>query len=544
MATFEQQVIGEIPLHEAASFFVGMKSFPTQGQTKTAAKSPVQQTIEKLVAGDMPEGKAGRNKTAQVKEALSPRPISKAVARGAELLSGNKAKLLREAADETLGRAATQMAPIRGEMPNVRALRDSGYSKSGLRMKGDSTSRSLRPMPGGPALKASKKLEGMADEEAKSVSRARTVAAGVGGAALGAGAGELSRKMKQAAAKLGFGISSPAGAGDPEANMEGGQPTPAASNLPAAPGAAPMAPPSGPIQDPEAAKPSTEQTVPVNYMGAELLAQAAQRANETGFLRERLNAATQQNNALNQQLQSIQGQLDQVNTTQQAAGDQIMQATNEAVAASTRALEHSMAAANMRIGIQKMREAMMELASQDPESMGTLAQQQQAQDESVEQQAVNGAAGAPGQSPTPPTQPGSPAAEAPEQGGSEGSATGDSGGSAASKGTSVNIKTSSPAAGLVGGLAGAGLGGLMGHRRAQGVDEAQQEVGDLSGQQDGSFGKALDLAKAKQRLASNELAAAHPTRSVVGGALKGGIGGAVIGSGLHQLGQTLKSQLG
>lgn len=603
MHIFEQQVIGEIPLHEAASFFVGMKTFPAREQVKTAAvKSETQQMIGDLLKGDMPEGKAGRFKTlSQIKEsAAAPRAISKAVQRGAELLSGEKAKLLREASSKALGRAGAQVAPIRpGSTPNVKALRETGYAKSGLRMKGDSTSRSLRPLPGGPALKASKKLDDMAASEAKKVDRTRLALVGSAGAAAGTGAGIASSKKKEssaaatnafkrsaeilssaregslrsaakslsqtrlkaapkdssqavnavrdrfktAAAKLGFSAGSPmAGAGEPEANMEGGQPTPAASNLPAMPQAgASMAPPQGPVQDPEAAKPSTEQTVPVNYMGAELLAQAAQRTNETGFLRERLNAATEQNNALNQQLQSLQSQLDEVATTQQAAGDQIMQATNEAVASSTRALEHSMQAANMRIGIQKMREAMMELASQDPESMGTLAQQQQVQDESMEQQAVNAATGAPGQSATPPTQPGVPAAGAQEEGGPEG---GGSGESPAPKGTSVNIKTAGPSgATIVGGLAGAALGGLMGHRASQGVDEAQAQVESLKGQQSGSFAQSLELARAKERLAKNELAAAHPRHAVIGGALKGGIGGAAIGSALNQLGRSIKSQL-
>lgn len=588
MSNFERQIIGEIPLHEAASFFVGMKTFPVSNeQIKTAGarmKSAAQQQIEKLLAGEVPEGKAGHFKPVnEIKEASA---AGKVVRRGTELLSGSKAKSLRQAADDALGRAATQVAPLRpSDLPSVRSLRDSSYAQSKFRMPKDSPQRAPRPIPGGPALKASKKLDQMAGSEAAKVDAARMVAAGAGGAAVGAGTTEAahhkkekkktaggrpagmsdrqwihefytnrekyepgySARMKTAALKLGFGANSPAGMGDPEANMEGGQPTPAASNLPAMPGAS-MAPPSGPIQDPIAARPSTAPTVPVNYMGAELLAQAAQRTNEVGFLRERLNAATEQNNMLTQQVQQVQSQIDQLSQSQQAAGDQIMQATNEAVASSTRALEHSMQAANMRMGIQKMREAMMELASQDPESMGTLAQQQQLQEESaMEQQAVNAGTGAPGQSPTPPAQPGAPAAGATEEGGPEEGGSGESGNSSGSpKAPQVQIKTGGLPGGAVipGVLAGAGIAGLMGYRKSQSMDQATADVGqaEQDSQATGSFAKALELSKAKQNLAETEAAAAHPKEYTARSALRGAAQGGVVGHMAGHLYNTIKQQ--
>ena len=425
MNRFERQIIGEIPIEEAASFFIGMKQPSLSSERVKSASSrmqgSVQGTISELLAGKMPEGKFGRFKPVdQIKEA--------------------------------------------------------------------------------------------------------------------------SARMKTAAVKLGFAA---AGAGEAEPNMEGGQPSPAASNLPAQAGAGgSMAPPEGPVQDPQAAKPTTEPTVPVNYMGAELLARAAQQANEVGFLKERLNAATEQNNMMTQQLQSVQGQVDQLGQTSQAASDQIMQATNEAVAASDRALQHSMQAANMRIGIQKMREAMMELASQDPESMGTLAQQQAVQEETAEQQAVNGAAGTPAQAPSQGTAPGTPAAEAPEEGGAEEKSDTNTSEPDQSKTPQVQIKTgmfSSMRGALPGALAGASLAGLHSMKQGRDLPEAQAKVDQLEGEQEGgSFSKALQLARAKKNLADSEVHAKHPGKAGLMAALGGAGGGAMLGMAAHDVIGALK----
>ncbi len=450
---FERQLMGLIPLNEAASFFVGMKSFPatdTQPKTAAAKLKSASEGIDKLLAGEMPSGKAGRFK-----------PVSQ----------------IKEAAARKSDRVHIHEFYL--------------------------------------------------------------------------------NRMKMAAAKLGFGM----GGGSPEANMEGGQPTPADSNLPAMGG--PMAPPSGPIQDPVAAKPTTQPTVPVHYMGAELIAQAAQRANEVGFLRDRLNAATEQNNALTQQVQEMQGQLEQLSQTTQSAGDQIAMAADEAVSASERALQHSMQAANMRIGIQKMREAMMELASQDPESMGTLAQQQGMQEEAAMQQQAAAGAGTPGQTATPPTAPGAPSADASGAGGPESGGSGESGSSPNSSSkpsTSVSIKTGGVLAPLAaratarsggagalpylvpGAIMGAGLAALQAKQRSQQVPEARAKVDSISEEQAaGSFAKAIELMKAKTQLAQNQAAAQHPGKSMATSALGGAISGGMLGGALHGLVNTIKA---
>lgn len=356
-----------------------------------------------------------------------------------------------------------------------------------------------------------------------------------------AGAMSKKDKMKKAAAllKIAFGEEQSMGGeamgGGP--NMQGGQPTPAAQGAPGTP--SPEAMGSPPVQDPAAAVPSSPPTLPVNYMEAEQMAQAAQEANEVGFLRERLNAATEQNNAMQAQLGDVQAQLDQMNQQSQQTGEQVMAATAEAVNASERALQQNMQAANMRIGINKMRESFLQLASQDPEQLGTLAQQEQVQAQQMEQAAVDSQAGTPEQSASPETGTGAPPAGAPEPGGPGP----ESGGSDSQPGKqpNISIKTGSVPWAVPGAVAGAGLAALHSRKMGQGTDELEQEVQGLEQEQDqGSFGKAMELAKAKMRLAESELHQKHPTRAGMQSTLGGAFGGAMVGSALQGLASTAK----
>lgn len=390
----------------------------------------------------------------------------------------------------------------------------------------------------GPRHKAIQKIIKLTQREQKASSLTRAgTAAGAAGVAAGGGYAALKDKKEEAAKeamfkaamrmKLAFGES-----GEP--NTDGGQPSQASNNVSdsAMPGGS-MSPPPAPVQDPEAAKPSGEATVPANYMGAELTAQAAQAATETGFLRERLRAATEQNNALQQQLQQLQEQLTGLQQQSQTAGDQVMQATNEAVSASERALQHSMAAANMRMGIMKMRESMMEVASQDPEQLGTLAQQQQVQEEQMGAQGGDPAAGG-GQAP--------PGQEQPAPGGSPqqpgGAADPAASGEPKPKGTSVSIKTGGAESigATSGALIGTGLAALKGYQQKGNLPQAQQDVENLGGQQEeGNFARALELAKAKHTLADTELQTKHPVRSNVRNILGGAVGGAAAGAAVGRL---------
>lgn len=509
--SFERKVIGDIPLHEAAAFFTSMKQpVVYEDAVKTASsrmKSAAQQIIEKMLAGEMPEGKAGKFKTAAKKEKVGPvgaASIGGAIGAGASALHGKKLKEIKASRlKAALGGSAARVAV------GTAAAAAAGYGIKKLHEHSEK--------------RAAQRPPGLTDRQW--ISEFYT------------------NRMKYAAVKLGYGEGSPAaGTSDPDPNSQGGQPTPAASNVPSGP----MGPPSGPAQDPAAAKPSTEPTVPINYMGAELVARAAQNTNEVGFLRDRLNATTEQNNLMAQQVQSFQDELSQIQQTQQAAGDQVMQATNEAVAASNRALQQSMQAANMRIGIQKMRESMMELASQDPESMGTLAQQDAMQQQNAEQAAVNQQTGKPEQTATQGTQPGSPAAEAPEEGGSE---EGGASSQPKDKAPQVQIKTgaimtpeqlevlkgSLPYA-LPGAAVGSALAGYHGYKQSHGGQErAQEQVRNLEAEQTGGFSKSLELAKAKKNLADAEVHTKHPDKMMARNLGLGALMGSAAGSGVQAI---------
>lgn len=564
MSDFERQLMGEIPLHEASDFFTSMKQPSASGeQTKVAGAAS--DMMDQLVRGEMPAGKAGKFKPVdQIKTSASLAEVEGMTSKrmkslyrdtgiaqggvkgglaGAALgaaggairggLQGGKAQALKGAL--LGGRAGGAIGAVAGGATggvkgskrgagvgdHINTMRRESLSKSlainnvqrallAQAQKDPAFHRGLVEASGGQMRKAAMILKRAFGEEAM----------GAGGAAMGGGA-----------------------------NQQG--PAPAAQE--SAPGvdpgsAAPAPAPVAPVQDLQAAMPTTAPTVAVNYQAAELAARAAQDANEVGFLRDRLNAATEQNQAAQQQLQEAQQQVAQMQQDTAMSGEQIMSATNEAVAASDRALQQSMQAANMRMGIQKMREAMLQLASQDPETMGTMAQQEQQQAEQMQaqagQQAVNGQAGAPGQVGAPEAAPGAVAAEGgPETGG----APSEAGAGAPGKSTapSINIKTGSMGAALPGAAIGAGLAALQGYRRsANGVEESQREVAELEQQQQsGSFGKALDLMKAKQRLANNELAQSHPIASNVRNVVGGAIGGAALGTAGKQLWNTARKVL-
>jgi len=84
MFDFENALVSDIPLHEASAFFVGIKTASRRVEhkeivipeevVKTASlrmKSAAQRVIEDLLAGKMPEGKAGYFKTASARMKLA-----------------------------------------------------------------------------------------------------------------------------------------------------------------------------------------------------------------------------------------------------------------------------------------------------------------------------------------------------------------------------------------------------------------------------------------------------------------------------------------
>lgn len=562
MSDFARDLTGEVPLHEAASYFVAMKSFPVSDEAVKTAGVKMAGAAADLMdslanGGPMPEGKAGRFKPVdEVKEA-----------------------------EKTAATLAEVEGKTTRKMKGV--YRDAGISRGGA--KGGVVGAALGGIAG--ALKGGKKgaLKGAAGGAAAGAGVGGTVG-GVKGTKKGKGVGQHINKVRRGsiaksmamqnirgklltqaqkdpefrrglleaarprpslrkAAEVKIALGEGAGAAEAQPNMEGGQPTEAAAGpAPQAP-AQQVAPQAPPVQDPAAAMPTTAPTVPQNYMDAEVMARAAQAATETGFLRERLNVATEQNTAMQQQVQQAQQELQGLQEQTAASGEQIMQATNEAVQASDRALQQSMAAANMRMGINKMRESFLQLASQDPEQMGTMAQQEQLQaQQAEEQQAVNGQAGAPGQAPGPEAGPGQAPAGAgdtvSEAGPEAGGAPSGAGKGAPGKSTAPNIsiKTGAAPPGMLpGALMGAGLAGLHGMRRPD-VPQAEENVEQLEGEQTGSFGKAMELAKARMALAHSKLKETNPVAAGAAGMLSGAVGGAVLGSSAGKLHNTARMQ--
>jgi len=572
MASFEDQLMGGIPLHEAADFFTSMKQ-PTAAAMQEKVAGAASDLMDSLAnGGPMPAGKAGRfkpvdeikesEKTAATLREVEGKTTSKmeglyrdagAIRGGAKGgATGGAAGTIVGAGIGALkgGKGGALRGAARGAIKGLGIGGGGGAIVGGAvgakkgKEKGQHVGQHINTMRRGSIAKSM----AMSSVQKKLLEQAQKDPEFRRGLIEASGRGRMNKAAEAEARflKLAFGEEGGGMAGGGP-NMEGGQPAPAAQQ--SAPGMTPPEAGTAPAQDPQAAMPTTAPTVPVNYMTSELMARAAQEANEVGFLRERLNAATEQNQAAQQQMQQAQAQLEQMQQETAASGEQIMAATNEAVAASDRALQQSLQAANMRMGIQKMRESMLQLASQDPESMGTMAQAEQQQAVAAEQQAVDAQAGTPGQTGSPATGTGSPAAGAggpggpgPE-GGGDGSSASPSGSNAKPQ---ISIKTGSPMAmALPGAVAGAGLAALQGYRQStQGVEDAQAEVSQLEQeQQSGSFGKALDLAKAKKRLADNELAQAHPVKSNIKEIVGGALGGAAVGAAGKQLWDTARHVL-
>ena len=119
--------------------------------------------------------------------------VGNAFSRGAELLTGSKAKKLTRVADRLEHRAGEQFAARmhgRNFPPTSgKKLVDSGYGAHGAGYKniGDSETRSFRPFVGAPAARASSKLRGMATAEQSLVNKARIGAGVAGAAAVGGG---------------------------------------------------------------------------------------------------------------------------------------------------------------------------------------------------------------------------------------------------------------------------------------------------------------------------------------------------------------------
>lgn len=282
------------------------------------------------------------------------------------------------------------------------------------------------------------------------------------------------------------------------------------------------------------------------YMAANQAGQQAQEQAEADFYREKVRAMEQASGASQQQLADMQAQLQQLQEQTAQSGAAIQAASQEASMARDDALAQTQAAANMRIGYQKLRQMIIDAASQDPETMagGLPGDLPPGSGNGIDPAMQPGMPGASPEATAPnavPAEAGGPGAPGAAQ-----NASGKAPGPAADAQPSSVLKTAAPrlrllenAGAIAGGLVGAGLGAHSALKPGREHDARAAAVVDAV--QNRTAGDSADVAR---KLVDYDEAAktkAHPVRT----ALRGGLGGAFLGSmagdQLQRLGRNIRS---
>lgn len=262
-----------------------------------------------------------------------------------------------------------------------------------------------------------------------------------------------------------------------------------------------------------------------NYLDAELAGQRAQDASEASYHRQRAAEAENAAQAAQAQMVEVQSQLAQLQAQAQGASQQVQQATQEALAAQDEALKQTQVAANMRMGMQKLRAAMLDVASQDPAEVAASELQAQAVPPSADAPvAPQGPAAEAGQAPAMPgaVPPGGGMEAPPQLPVGEGAGADPSTAAPAS-----SMKLSNLAMERAGGaLVGAGVGALHARELTMSVPLRRKQLRELEEKEQSGFFQAMRLAAAKARLSSAEVAERHPVPTIITGAAKGALVGA------------------
>lgn len=274
--------------------------------------------------------------------------------------------------------------------------------------------------------------------------------------------------------------------------------------------------------------------------------------------------------------EQIQAAMQQAQTAQSKAMENIQQASQMATDATNQALEfqadgmrQKQLAAAMRMGVQQMKDGIMGAMAQDPTDQ--LAQQLQspapgsagmvggapmsAPAEGQVDPAMAGAdasqqagqGGTPTQGPadqaaTPAPQPTSappPGAEPAAKSESKGE------GSESTKGGTTKVEVKQAAFSLPHAAAGGVIGGGIGAGYSQmDNDPLRQQVSELEAMPEKGFGRAMQLATARIRLAMGELSEEHPVASTLMGAAHGAVVGGMEGpdmrKDIHGIGQKMR----
>lgn len=358
----------------------------------------------------------------------------------------------------------------------------------------------------------------------------------LGGAAAGGAVGALKHKeasaFVRALQKLAF--------GDPQA--QGGQPQPMASSA-APPEMAPAAvgfEQPAPEPQPEAAGLEQSPFEAMNYLNAEQAGRAAQEQNESAYYRQKFQEAMQQIEMLHGDATAAQASADQLQQQHSLVNQDISAATNEALEANVEATRQAQAAANLRIGLEKMRQQLMGIVSQDPELLAQTPSMEPAMDPTLGDSGMGdptAEAGPAGEAPSPGQPPGS----APPGPGASGESGAEPQKASGTPGTVVNIgaQPTEKRAGLKEhlraaapwALGGAAVGGALGaipqHRKAE---ELRGRVQSLSAaRKPGDYQRAKELSKNYAALHDAERVNASPLKGALSGALLGGATMAGIG---------------
>lgn len=306
------------------------------------------------------------------------------------------------------------------------------------------------------------------------------------------------------------------------------------------------------------ASPTDERaTAPLNYMRAEEIGRQAQEQSEAEYHKQRANQAIQQAQQVSmeaeQRTMEAESMAAEATAEASVADQKVQDAMSQAIAAKEEAIAQTEEAAKIHMATQDMRLQLMQLAKQDPVANAMIAVAGNTPAEPLGGGAPGDAppdggmnpgldpnAGAAGGAAAPNTPPGA----APPEGEADmnapaGGPPGPPPAMAQQTSKMSSIRIPIKLAGIPVGLTGGALGGLGGaaqgvydaHVGAQeGLEPVQAKLTELQQSQDGTFGKALQLARAKSALADRELAVAHPRSVMAHGALKGSVKGALMGA--------------
>jgi len=255
---------------------------------------------------------------------------------------------------------------------------------------------------------------------------------------------------------------------------------------------------------------------PAAYLEQESQAREIQGQNEAAFYRQKMREATQA-------MQDAQAQLSQTQQQADQLGGEVQERTQQALEANMSSTEQAREIANLRIGTEKMRQAMLQLAAQDPVQLASPMPDAALGDPNMEGAAgeapdAQGGASAPTEGVGGPNTPGGAVA-----GSGPGSArpVAAAGGELATKQGSAAAAVKARAPWAAGGaLLGAG-GALLAGKKAPGLREHAGRLAEK--REPGDEKTTKELARTYRALRPAERAETNPRRAAILGGLAGGV---------------------